>query len=269
MGNAKSFLIQLHSVQSGSDLKAGTVFPTLADRVTIGRGVDCDVVLADPSVSAKHVVIESCQDGFVLRNRTRNGTTFINQQEVARGGEVEVSDRTSWLQVGAALLKVVVIANTVPVSRAMPLPSALPVPTGPRFLCVKLGRAPRIQVKGKSVSIFPSAARALARLAVSPGEVVDQDDLLTAMDEDFADRAGGLNLNQTMTYVRRLFLERIDSGEINVAELSDWIQACPGFTGGPLTTLEPKALCRALVANVRGVGYVLMLPPDAVQTEHR
>lgn len=272
MAFGKSFLIQLHSVQPGSDLEPGTVFPTVPERVVIGRGRDCDIVLADPSVSSTHVVLEASPEGFFLNNQTRNGTTFVNQKEVAKAASVEVRERVSWLQVGRALLKVVLVADTIPVSKALPVPmSSAADADGPAFLSVKLSaRAPRVRLKGKPVSLFPSAARALGRLAATPGEVVDQDDLLTAMDEDFADRAGGLNLNQTITYVRRLFIEALDGGDVEAHELRQYIESCPGYSGEPLPVdIASKALCRELVANVRGVGYVLMLPASAVQTERR
>ncbi len=272
MSHGKSFLIQLHSVQQGSDLEAGVVFPTMSDQVVIGRGNDCDVILADPSVSTRHAWLEATPEGFVLRNLTRNGTTFVNQSPVGRGDEVQVTDRTIWLQVGCALLKVVTVADTIPVSKALPLPAPVAVdPQHTPLLRIKAGpRSVRIKLNGKPVSLFPSAARALARLAATPGEVVDQDELLTAMDEDFAERAGGLNLNQTMTYVRRLFIEGLESGEVDATQLRGLVQSCPAWSGPPLAEdLTDKALCRELVANVRGVGYVLMLPPQAVHTERK
>ena len=55
----------------------------LRERITIGRDPYTDVYLEDPTVSRLHAVIERDEHGFVLRDRSSNGT--------------EVNDRSSTL----------------------------------------------------------------------------------------------------------------------------------------------------------------------------
>ena len=63
-------------------LEAGRSWPIEKDRVIIGRGEDCDVVLRERQVSRRHAQIRRLDSQHVLEDlRSRNGT-YVNGREV-------------------------------------------------------------------------------------------------------------------------------------------------------------------------------------------
>ena len=67
-------------MQEGQE--AGRSWPIEKDRVIIGRGEDCDVVLRERQVSRRHAQIRRLDSQHVLEDlRSRNGT-YVNGREV-------------------------------------------------------------------------------------------------------------------------------------------------------------------------------------------
>jgi sigma-B regulation protein RsbU (phosphoserine phosphatase) len=66
------------------------------DIVSIGRGPDNDVSLADPNCSSRHAVIERGEQGFVLRDLESKNGTHVNGRRItcpvtlARGDEIKI-----------------------------------------------------------------------------------------------------------------------------------------------------------------------------------
>ena len=64
--------------------------------VSIGRGPDNDVSLADPNCSSRHAVIERGEQGFVLRDLESKNGTYVNGRRItcpvtlARGDEIKI-----------------------------------------------------------------------------------------------------------------------------------------------------------------------------------
>ena len=83
----KSKLVVVRGVDKGKELLIER------ERVTIGRGVICDMVLTDPLVSGSHCEIVANEKGFLLRDLDSTGGTFI--------GEFGV--REVWLSPGAVV----------------------------------------------------------------------------------------------------------------------------------------------------------------------
>ena len=52
------------------------------DRMVIGRGSDCDIVLPERQVSRQHAQIERDHDGYLLRDLGSKNSTCVNGQEV-------------------------------------------------------------------------------------------------------------------------------------------------------------------------------------------
>jgi hypothetical protein len=52
------------------------------DRVVIGRGVDCDIVLPERQVSRQHAQIERDDGGYLLRDLGSKNSTCVNGREV-------------------------------------------------------------------------------------------------------------------------------------------------------------------------------------------
>ena len=68
----------------------------LRKRLTIGRSEDCDVLLSDASVSRHHAVIESSDDGFIVRDTGSRAGTFVNAR-LCESHELIFGDR---IQIG-------------------------------------------------------------------------------------------------------------------------------------------------------------------------
>ncbi len=52
------------------------------DRMTIGRGTDCEIVLPERQVSRHHAQIERDDGGYLLRDLRSKNRTYVNGQEV-------------------------------------------------------------------------------------------------------------------------------------------------------------------------------------------
>ncbi len=52
------------------------------ERIVIGRGSDCDIVLPERQASRQHVAIERGEDGYLLRDLGSKNGTFVNGREV-------------------------------------------------------------------------------------------------------------------------------------------------------------------------------------------
>jgi DNA-binding NtrC family response regulator len=53
-----------------------------ARRTIVGRAPECDVVLTDPSISGRHVALESVEDGFLVRDLGSRNGTFLDGRRV-------------------------------------------------------------------------------------------------------------------------------------------------------------------------------------------
>lgn len=58
--------------------EAGKTFTLDNDRIEIGRGAECDLVLNDRSISRRHCVIERQGDNFVATDLQSTNSTFLN-----------------------------------------------------------------------------------------------------------------------------------------------------------------------------------------------
>ncbi|MEA3338416.1 MAG: FHA domain-containing protein [Chloroflexota bacterium] len=52
------------------------------ERIVIGRGSDCDIVLPERQASRQHVTVERDDGGYLLRDLGSKNGTFVNGQEV-------------------------------------------------------------------------------------------------------------------------------------------------------------------------------------------
>jgi ABC-type multidrug transport system ATPase subunit/pSer/pThr/pTyr-binding forkhead associated (FHA) protein len=80
-----------------SNDQKGRIYP-LGSRLTIGRGVNCDIVTADPRASRLHVEIRRTPDGrFALIDPGSTNGTYVNSQRVAQtelrdGDVIQIGD---------------------------------------------------------------------------------------------------------------------------------------------------------------------------------
>jgi len=62
------------------------------ETLKIGRSLDCDIQLPSPKVSRVHAVINKSSDGFLLENKSPNGTR-INNAMVTPSAVLKPGDR--------------------------------------------------------------------------------------------------------------------------------------------------------------------------------
>lgn len=77
MSTVYSFLTLLTGARSGSNY--------LLDAETtnsLGRGMNCDIVLADPLCSRVHAVLEAKEDGWLLKDADSRNGTFVDDEQV-------------------------------------------------------------------------------------------------------------------------------------------------------------------------------------------
>jgi tetratricopeptide (TPR) repeat protein len=92
-------------VMAGSDL--GQIFPVSGDSLVLGRGLDCDLILSDASVSRRHFRLDMTEHGYRLVDLGSGNGTKVNRKRVPTfdltdGTMIEVGQTTlKWLQPGA------------------------------------------------------------------------------------------------------------------------------------------------------------------------
>ncbi|MGD2178014.1 MAG: FHA domain-containing protein [Anaerolineae bacterium] len=141
------------------------------DEITIGRSLDCDVVLPKRQVSRHHARIERCDGGYLLRDLGSKNGTFVNGQQV-RGEPYRLKDGDE-IQIALYIKMGFVGADaTVPLEL-----------TGP-YKGLRVDRpAKRVYIGGQELSPPLSAAqyRLLAVLAENEGQVVSRDRIVTVV----------------------------------------------------------------------------------------
>lgn len=260
--------MRIERVQPGCNVATGHVVGALGTFV-VGRAKDVDVSLDDATISRRHVEVRATDTGFVVRCLAQNGSTFVDEVAIGSGEEIEVASGRAWVQVGRVLLRVELAPRTIPVHDIIPVPD-----TGPArqmvtaLVRIRRDKIPRIFLGGRELVMFPSAARVLTRLCETPGDVVDHDTLLTAVDPDHGARAGGANLAQLVTYVRDAFLEALDAGLVAAEDLRILIIAsAPDLVTELAEDVDARALLRVLIPSRRGLGYAIRLPASAIGFE--
>jgi hypothetical protein len=137
-------------------------------RMTIGRSVDCDIVLPKRQVSRYHARIERDDGGYLLRDLGSKNGTYVNGQEV-RGDPYRLKDGDE-IQIALYIKMGFVGADaTVPLEL-----------TGP-YKGLRIDRpAKRVFIGGQELSPPLSAAqyRLLGVLSEHEGQVVSRDEIV-------------------------------------------------------------------------------------------
>lgn len=81
--------------------QVGMQFPLRAGRTVVGRREDCDVVIADPAVSRRHLQIEWTEGGVELQDLNSTNGTFVNDRRVT-AHRLSPGDR---IRIGATVLE--------------------------------------------------------------------------------------------------------------------------------------------------------------------
>lgn len=65
------------------------IFPLNKERILIGSGESCDILLAADGISRKHVIVISNEDDFYVIDQGSTNGTFINEERLVPGKRVE------------------------------------------------------------------------------------------------------------------------------------------------------------------------------------
>ncbi|MEM8934137.1 MAG: FHA domain-containing protein, partial [Acidobacteriota bacterium] len=103
---------------SHSLLHQDSVFELTGNESVLGRSRHCQITVADPSVSRKHVLLKPGPGHVVVRDLGSSNGTFVNDRKVVSEDVVEHGDT---LRVGDAELKVRI---TGPPSIEQPAPAS-------------------------------------------------------------------------------------------------------------------------------------------------
>ena len=71
--------LKLLSSMERAGMKTVTeIFPIKNQNTVIGRSFECEVVIADPHISSKHVSIEKANQGFIINDLGSVNGTYVN-----------------------------------------------------------------------------------------------------------------------------------------------------------------------------------------------
>lgn len=218
----------------------------------MGRAPDVDLVLADPTVSRRHLRFEPKSDGWSVHNISKANGVFVDGAAVPVGQSAPLPEGAT-LQIGGVVLAVSTLEETVPVNR----PLSAPKDDAPLLQIRRDGDACTVHCRGRLVPMPPVAALVLYALARSPATVVHEWDIQTAIGRD-------CNLPQAISAVRRALKDLIAHGVLTADELAR-LTAEAHVEAVPEADLS--ALARQVVRARRKHGYALMLPADSVATQ--
>ena len=162
------------------------------DVIVIGRGVDCDIVLAERPVSRLHARIERRAQGYLLIDMGSKNGTYVNGQEVKHpyllkdGDEIQIAMAVKLSFVGAEA--------TVPLSFEGATGSAVRIDKGTR----------RVWVRGQELDppLSPAQYRLLELLVDADGKVISRDGVVRTVWPD--DIEEGISEQAIDALVRRL-----------------------------------------------------------------
>ena len=94
---------------------------------TIGRSLECDVVLMDPTVSREHARLLYSEQGWCLQNMTAHNVVRVNGQQLP-GGEYVVIHPQDVLVLGSTMLQLVAPREPGDQQQTLPLPQIMRQP---------------------------------------------------------------------------------------------------------------------------------------------
>lgn len=291
--------LHIESVRSNSPILAGVAHTLSRRTAVVGRAVDCDVQVLDPSISRLHLRIDREEDRIALTSLSRRSLTIIDGRRIEAGqrfetryrplsiilGTVEFrldvsfeTDEPGWVDFAAELTR----EEYLHAKETLDIPGLTTPPLEYRsdtrvvstevivddpldeqepFLKVVEGRAAAaVSMRGNWLELPRMTALALASLAHSAGRPVP---------EEVIERASGSDsmVTKHISVIRSVIRERIERGEISRDEITAQITSFPGFVEEDLRLLSLEELMRKFVLSRRGFGYILHVRPDDVVIE--
>lgn len=86
--------------------------PRFIDKVVLGRGRSCDIVVPDPGVSKQHAYLSRTGDGLIVQDAGSRNGTFVNGARLLSGARATLRDGDV-LQLGPAVALCFVLRATL------------------------------------------------------------------------------------------------------------------------------------------------------------
>ena len=226
----------------------------------IGRRTDCDVVVADPTVSRVHARVW-CEAGtWWIENLASANGLFVEGAAVEAGARARLPDRCDALQLGGALFAVAHVAPTAPVIQPL-AHGPVAAPQDAVFRLVRDGDSCDVRLNGRFVPMKPLTALVFWVLASRAPAVVHEWDLHDEVGRPF-------HLAQAVSDLRRALRRLVDEGWLDAATVRAWVREVgAGSVLEGLDEADVSALSRRWVLARRGHGYVLLMPAGTVSTD--
>lgn len=291
--------LRVESVRSNSPVATGTTFRIQRTPLVIGRALDCELLLTDPSVSRLHLRVDLEPDRIALTNLSRRSLTIIDGRRVEAGqrfesryrpfaiilGTVECmlsvsyeTEEPAWMQLAAELTA----EELAHAKRTLDIPG-LTSPPNDHGLDGRIVNDPLVDAdqpfEPATSDVFLSVIEGRAAAAVSVrgnwlelprmtalalAALARQPGLPVA--EETIERASGSEsmVTKHVSIIRSSVRELIENGTLRKQDVIRQIAYFPGFDEAELDALSLEELMRKLILSRRGFGYILHVRPDDV-----
>lgn len=290
--------LYIESVRSNSPIPAGAAFTLARRSVVVGRAVDCDVQILDPSISRLHLRIDLEDDRIALTSLSRRSLTIVDGRRIEAGQRFETRYRPFTIILGTVELRLTVSFETdepgwvsmlaeltreefIHAKETLDIPGLTTPPLDFRsdtrvvtslieddeveelepFLKVVEGRAAAaVSVRGNWLEIPRMTALAFAALARNAGQPVP---------EEVIEKASGSDsmVTKHVSVIRSVIRDLLAKGELSRDDITMQIASFPGFDEQELRLLSLEELMRKFVLSRRGFGYILHVRAEDVVIE--
>lgn len=291
--------LHIESVRSNSPIAAGVTFAITRRTSIVGRAVDCEVQVLDPSISRLHLRIDLEEDRIALTSLSRRSLTIIDGRRIEAGQRFETRYRPLSIILGTVEFNLTVSFETdepgwidfaseltreeyLHAKETLDIPGLTTPPLDYRsdtrvvttthweedapedqepFLKVVEGRAAAaVSVRGNWLELPRMTALALAALAHSAGRPVP---------EEVIEKASGSDsmVTKHISVIRSVIRDLIERGELSRDDITSQITSFPGFVEDDLRLLSLEELMRKFVLSRRGFGYILHVRAEDVVIE--
>jgi DNA-binding response OmpR family regulator len=139
------------------------------DKILIGRGIDCDIVIPDRQVSRHHAIIRRTEEGYILEDLGSKNGTHLNGSPVH--GDILLQD--------GDVIQVALVLHLAFVGTEATVPLAITREGKPKGSLQMDPQAHRVTIKNVEVEppLSPPQYRLLELLYMNPDRVVSRDEI--------------------------------------------------------------------------------------------
>ena len=106
---------------------AGQILPLQEGRYILGRGEDCQIVVADDGISKKHAALEVDEEGIFIEDLKSSNGTFINGVKIQES-EIQEKEKVSVCKTTFDIVNVSELPSPTAIGTHSPSPGGMPPP---------------------------------------------------------------------------------------------------------------------------------------------